>query len=89
MRLFWQAIRAVAVETLGVVAVVWLLFTSAGWTLQVSTTQGAPSAERAWKWARDTATDLAEVLRPERQSQARDRYVEQRLQHYSSMYRGR
>ena len=86
MGLLWKAVRAVAVETLGVVTVVWLLFAGAGLTSQESEKGRPVDVRRAVRWAEDAAADVAETFQPELEKPTRDRYVEDRLGHYSSVY---
>ncbi|MBP90306.1 MAG: hypothetical protein CMJ64_26975 [Planctomycetaceae bacterium] len=87
MRLIWKAVRAVAVETLGVIAVVWLLFAGAGMTMQDRGSQHAVDAGRALDWAEGKAADLVDALKPNLAPHDRERYVEERLGHYGEMYR--
>lgn len=48
MQLLWNAVRAVTVETLGVLFVVWLLFHTAGWTMTAWNLSSAAEFDDAW-----------------------------------------
>ena len=88
MRLFWKAIRALTVETIGVGAVVWVVFAAAGWTMQA--VDDRPSeAGNTWQWLEGKTRDFSRPWQPRVESRERERYVEQRLDHYSRLYQER
>lgn len=87
MRLIWKGIRAVTVETAGVVAVVWMLFAAAGWTVESVGVEPKDEAADAWEWLQETARDVTASIKPQLDERDRQRYVEQRLDHYSRVYR--
>lgn len=87
MRLIWKAIRAVTVETIGVVAVVWILFAAAGWTMQSAGVEPRQEAGRAWNWFGEVAGDIGASVKPTLDGDEREQYVEQRLAHYSRAYK--
>jgi len=88
----WKAIRAVTVETTGIVAVVWILFTGVGWTVQTesehhASVQPKAKAERALQWLNESTGEVVEALKPPLDQDERSRYVEDRLGYYSEIYR--
>ena len=84
MRLIWAAIRAVTVEMIGVIVVVWFLFGAAGWTLESAGARPTDEAKQLWDSFADTTVQAVQVPEDEQQ---RAIYVEGRLEHYSQLYR--
>lgn len=86
MRVLWQAIRAATVETLGVALVIVVLFGLPAWTL-TEQTSGFSHTESFKTWIeslRDGFQNRAAVAKPE--VEARQRYAERRLSHYSQSF---
>lgn len=91
MSVLWKAVRAVTVETMGVVAVVWVLVAGAGWTFENATAERvhthtkAPTSQTL-QWLNNTASDVVEGMKPQLCQADRERYVQERLDHYSQLY---
>jgi len=50
MKMMWGAIRAVSVEMLGVLFVLWIMFVAAGWTLETAGLESPRTTARSWNW---------------------------------------
>jgi len=87
MLVLWKAVRAVAMETLGVMMVVVLLIGGAGWTAESAGVHTGHELDRARQWLRQATREVTASITPALDQPQRERYVEQRLEHYSRMYR--
>jgi DNA segregation ATPase FtsK/SpoIIIE-like protein len=85
MRIFWQALRAATIETLGVALVVILVFGLPTWSLQQAT-QTNTSSDAVWDWFKALPHDLQRHFAADRPDNQRQQYVEQRLSHYGQLY---
>ncbi|MCA9119459.1 MAG: hypothetical protein H6822_05530 [Planctomycetaceae bacterium] len=87
MRLIWQAIRAVTVEVMGVGAVIFMLFSAAGWTFESAGVQTKQEAGRAWAWIRETTDVVATSIKPHLTAEQRQQFAAERLDLSSHFYR--
>ena len=86
MQMIWQAIRAVTVEALGVGAVIFMLFSAAGWTVEGSGVQPRQEVERAWKWLQETSDHVTASNKPNLTADQRQRFAAERLDYYGRVY---
>jgi hypothetical protein len=84
--MIWQAIRAVTVEVMGVGAVIFMLFSAAGWTVESAGVQPRQELDRAWKWLQETSDDVTASIKPNLTADQRQRFAAQRLDHYGRIY---
>ena len=87
MQMIWQAIRAVTVEVMGVGAVIFVLFNTAGWTFESVGASPHESMESAARWFESTKDRVAEALRPEASAEQRHEFAADRLDFYGRFYR--
>ncbi|MFV1965607.1 MAG: hypothetical protein ACC628_09315 [Pirellulaceae bacterium] len=83
MRILWQAIRAATIETLGVVLLIVALFGVPTWTLTENSSI-VPQEKSVRMWLESLRDGRHAVAKPE--VEARQRYAEQRLSHYSRTF---
>jgi hypothetical protein len=86
MRVFWQAIRAATIETLGVAFIIVVLFGVPTWTL-ADHSRILPQRGNVGAWlefVREKFQNRPAVAKPD--IEARQRYAEQRLSHYSQSF---
>lgn len=86
MRMIWQAIRAVTVEIMGVGAVILMLFSAAGWTVESAGVQPMQEVDRAWKWLQETSSDVTASIKPNLTADERQRFAADRLDYYGHRY---
>jgi len=86
MRMIWQAIRAVTVELMGVGAVIFLLFSAAGWTVESAGVQPMREVDRAWNWLQETSDHVAASIKPNLSADQRQRFAAERLDYYGHLY---
>lgn len=87
MRMIWQAVRAVTIEAIGIGAVIFVLFSAAGWTVDQGSNQSEQQIERAWQWVQETTDRVATTIKPKLSADQRERFAAERLEYYSSLYR--
>ncbi len=86
MRMIWQAVRAVTIEALGIGAVIFILFSAAGWTVDHSVDKPKQQIDRAWQWVQDTTDDVATIVKPNLTAEEREQFAAERLDYYSGFY---
>lgn len=87
MAIVCKGIRSVVLETLGVVTIVVLLLAAATWTANQSGGNNPVEVGAARQWIRQVTREITASLTPSLPQSQRERYVEQRLGHYSQLYR--
>ena len=92
MRMIWGAVRAVSVEMLGVVFVVWTLFGAAGWSLEsagtrpVQTPGTMQAAAPVWQWMSSLPDTIAAAAPSPGPQHDRSDFTANRLDHYGTVY---
>ena len=86
MRMIWQAIRAVTVEVVGVGAVIFVLFSATGWTVESVGVQPRQEVDRAWKWLQETSDHVSATIKPNLTADQRQRFAAERLDYYGHVY---
>lgn len=86
MQMIWEAIRAVTVEVMGVGAVIFMLFSAAGWTVESAGVQPQHEVERAWEWVQATTDHVTASIKPKLTVEQRQRFAAERLDYYGQLY---
>ena len=86
MRMIWEAIRAVTIETMGVGAVIFMLFGTAGLTVESAGVQPKQELDRAWHWVRETTNNVTSSVKPNLTVEQREEFAAERLNYYGEFF---
>lgn len=85
MKVLWQALRAVTLESLAVAAVVLLVFGLPSWH-GMQGQDRSTAVERVTGWFKSVGESVKEHVAPPAANERRAAYTEQRLQYYRQLY---